>query len=228
MPTSAASVLVVVLAILPGLIGDYVYRQLIGWDWREREWRSVIRLIAFSVGGATLYALTASLFSWIPLLHLLPQTFQTLQERPDELNTIFLPYAGHVVGGSVAGLLAAWGVTVLSRFSPRSPFPSAWDDFVRNYSAQRWVIVGLDSGEVYAGRIATADFSVPAGDRDLVLAEPCLFDADVKAYRGLNYQYLFLKAQSIYSIAGVHDKLRDERIVGVGETLFEQEPQDEP
>jgi len=85
------------------------------------------------------------------------------------------------------------------------------------------VVVGLSNEEVFAGRIANADLSVPAGERDLILAEPCSYDPDTGEYRALNYQVMFLPAPSIYSIAGVFDAGRDKRIVAVGDPLFEKE-----
>ncbi len=55
MPTTPAEILIIALVILPGLLGDRVYKLLVGIDWREKEWRGILRLIAFSVAGAALY-----------------------------------------------------------------------------------------------------------------------------------------------------------------------------
>ena len=222
MPTTAAAALIVVLAVLPGLLGEKVFNVLVGSDWRQKEWRSVLRLIGFSAAGATVYAVAATAFSWPSLIHLVPKTYDDIQSGTVEINSIFLPYAGHVAGGLVAGLAAASGVLLLGKVSPRSPFPSAWDDFVRTYSAERWVIVGLKNGDVYAGRIANADMSAPANERDLVLAEPCLFNLKTGHYVALNYQYMFIAAESLYSIAGIYDQTKDSRLVRVGDSLFEE------
>jgi hypothetical protein len=48
MPTSVSAVLVPLIAVFPGLIGNWVYQNLVGVDWREREWRSVLRMLGFS------------------------------------------------------------------------------------------------------------------------------------------------------------------------------------
>ena len=55
MPTSVAAILVFVFAIFPGFLGNRVYESFVGFDWREREWRAVMRLSGLSVAGAVLY-----------------------------------------------------------------------------------------------------------------------------------------------------------------------------
>lgn len=221
MPTSLAAVVVSVVAVLPGLLGDKVFQLLVGSNWREKEWRVVLRLLAFSVAGATLYSLFSLTLAWPSVIHLIPRTYERIGAGLIGVNVLFLPYVGHVVGGALAGFLAAIAVRGLAKISPRSPYPSAWDDFVRTYSVERWVIIGLQTGDVYAGRLATVDLSVPAADREIVLAEPCAFESG--QYRALSYQYMFFRAESIYSIAIVYDKTRDIRLVDVDEALFEEE-----
>jgi hypothetical protein len=227
MPTTSAAILIIVLVILPGLLGDRVYKLLVGIDWREKEWRSILRLVAFSVAGAALYTLFAVAFSLIPVIHLIPKTYSDIQTGTTDINSIFLPYAGHLAGATLAGFAAGLGVLTLTKLSPRSPYPSAWDDFIRTHSTERWVVIGLQTGDVYAGQISNADLSAPTGDRDIVLAEPCLFDPEAGTYRANNYQYMFLKAESIYSIAAIYDQTRDTRLAAVGESLFDEEQANE-
>lgn len=76
-------------------------------------------------------------------------------------------------------------------------------------------------GNAYAGKLANVDFAVSAPERDLVLEEPCEFDAASGRYIALNYQYMFVSASSLFSIAAVHDPEKDQRTVPVGDTLFE-------
>lgn len=222
MTLSLPAVLVAVLCILPGLVGEWIYQIVVGKNWLEKEWRSLLRLLAFSMAGAAIYSGVASLLGWRPLVHLLPSTFEQVQGDPKLLNALFLPYLGHVTGGTLAGILAGAVRISISKVSAQSPFPAPWDDFVRTYAAERWVIVGIETGDVYAGRLATANLSVGADERDFVLGEPCLYDEQKNAYVALNYQYLFLKAASVYSIAAVYDARKDHcnRLVRVGEHLF--------
>ncbi len=67
-PTTTGAV-IVLLAILPGFVGDYIYRSFTRVDWREKDWRSVLRLLGFSVVGAALYSLVAELFHWPAPIH---------------------------------------------------------------------------------------------------------------------------------------------------------------
>ena len=66
MPTSVAAVLVLMLALLPGMLGAYFLEHLGGRDWRERDWRAALRYLAISVLGLALYAIIARRLSWPP------------------------------------------------------------------------------------------------------------------------------------------------------------------
>jgi hypothetical protein len=56
MPTSAAALLILVIAIVPGALGNVVFTRLVGTDWREKELSTVVRVLAISVFGLALYA----------------------------------------------------------------------------------------------------------------------------------------------------------------------------
>jgi hypothetical protein len=113
MPTTLASVLVAVIAVFPGLIGDRIYRMIVGVDWREKDWQAVLRLLGFSVVGVALYSLFASWCGLAPPIHLIPATYAKLDPGGSSLNRILSIYLGHVVGGALAGLLASGGMKAL-------------------------------------------------------------------------------------------------------------------
>lgn len=227
MPTSVTAVLVALIAVFPGLIGNWVYQNLVGVDWREKEWRSILRMLGFSIIGAVLYSVLAGAFGWPPAVHLFPSAYPKLAPTSDQINAIFIPYAGHLVGGFVAGILAAWGAKVIARLSAASAFPGAWDDFIRTCTAHHWVVVALSNNEVYAGKLRSADLGVASTERELILEEPCLFEESSGYYRALGHQYLFIPAGALHSIAAVYEPQLDERTVGVGNTLFEKGEVDE-
>ena len=220
MPTSIAAALVLAFAMLPGFIGNRVYESFVGFDWRERQWRAVMRLCGFSVVGAALYTLFASWLDLAPPLHLFPGTFRSLTPASSALVQLSGAYVGHVLGSVVAGVLAISSAKLLARFSSTSLYPAAWDDFVRKHVPKHWVVVGLTNGRVYAGKLKNSDVAVAMEDRDLVLEEPCAYDEKSGEYTALSYQYLFVPAATWFSIAVVSDS-DDIRTVPVGELLFE-------
>ena len=152
-------------------------------------------------------------------MHLFPSTFQSLTPESPALVQLSVAYVGHLLGSVVAGVLAIVSAKVLARFSSSSLYPGAWDDFARSYAPKHWVVVGLTNGEVYAGKLKNSDVAVAMEDRDLVLEEPCAYDATSKQYMAVSYQHLFIPAATWFSIAVIYDP-KDSRTVPVGEPLF--------
>lgn len=219
MPTTVAAALVLVFAMFPGFVGNRVYESFVGLDWREREWRTVMRLVGLSVTGAVMYTMFASAMGLQPPVHLFPSTFQNLAPESATLFDVSAAYVGHLIASAVAGGLAIGSATLLARLSSVSMYPSAWDDFARSYAPKHWVVVGLINGQVYAGKLKNSDVAVAMEDRDLVLEEPCIYDVATKQYVAVAYQYLFIPAATWFSVAVVQDS-SDERTVPVGEPLF--------
>lgn len=224
MPTTITALIIIIVAIFPGVLGNRVYQAIVGIDWRDKEFQVILRLTGFSVVGAVLYSVVADLASFLPLpLHLIPRSYESLSDRPEALLKIIYPYIGHLVGGFVAGVLAALAVLLLAKISSTTAYPGAWDDFIRKHVSKHWVIIGLKNGDVYAGKIKTADLSVSKDERDIILEEPCLYEESTGNYRSLNYQYIFIASENLYSLAVVHDSKLDKRILRVGENLFNGE-----
>ena len=224
MPTTVTAILIIIFAIFPGVLGNRVYQVLVGHDWRDKEFQVILRLVGFSVIGAVIYAIIADLTGLFPLpIHLIPSSYKSLSDCPDSLLNIIYPYLGHLVGGFIAGVLAAEGVLLLAKFSSITAYPGAWDDFIRKHVSKHWVIIGLNNRDVYAGKIKSADLSVSKNDRDIVLEEPCLYNKETGNYQSLNYQYIFIRSENLYSIAVVHNPKLDKRIIKVGKNLFKGE-----
>lgn len=111
----------------------------------------------------------------------------------------------------------------MARFASATAFASAWDHFVHSCIKGHWVVIGLTNGESYSGYVDVADVSVSAGERDLILREPAMFDSEKSEYRASKYQSLFIPGSLVASIAVVHDPIQDKRIVAVGDLVFPKE-----
>ena len=225
MPTTIITLFIIIVAIFPGVLGNKLYQTVIGIDWRDKEIQVLLRLAGFSIVGAVFYSIFADWVNFLPLpLHLIPSSYLSLSDAPHQILKIIYPYIGHLIGGTIAGILAALAGLLLANFFSTTAYPAAWDDFIRKRVSKHWVIIGLKNGNVYAGKIKTADLSVSSEDRDLILEEPCLYDEKVNNYKALNYQYIFIPSENLYSIAVVHDpKIDKKRIITIGEDLFKEE-----
>lgn len=170
MQIDIATLLIVIFAILPGLLGDAIYRARIGVSWREKDWQSLLRMLGFSVAGLTLYVIFANIIDAPQPIYILPKTFTSHNATPQNLPLIFVPYVGHFTGTVVAVFVLAYFKRKLAR--KLSAYPNAWDDFIRSCVPKRVVIIALNSGEAYAGILHNVDVSVEQKDRDFVLCEP--------------------------------------------------------
>lgn len=223
MPTTFASALVLTIAVFPGMLGDRIYRSVIGVDWRQKLWEGVARTIGFSVVGLTIYSLLADVAGWPPPLHVMPAVYTKLGPDNATLNKLFLTYVGHLGGGIAAGALGAAGARLLAALSAQPAHPGAWDEFIRRCVPGRWIVVRLRTGDTYAGRLRYADCSVASGERDIILDEPAVFDENARDYRTSTYQSLFIAAGDVFSIASVTLPGVDARVVAPGELLFTEE-----
>src|SRR3989339_700922 len=107
MQYSIVSILILIFIIMPGIIGDKIYRTIIGIDWREKEIQIIIRLLCFSIFGLMLYYIFSVFFKLPPPLHILPTTYSRITFENPDFSKIFFPYSGHIIGGVIAGLLGA-------------------------------------------------------------------------------------------------------------------------
>ena len=222
MPETLPALLILLFGLLPGVAGEQVYRTLIGIDWRESNvWPYVFRILTASVSGLVFYSLASQfVFTQLPPpIYVLPETFNDLNVT--NVTGLFVPLAGHTLGSILAGFLAVVWVRLLSRVSPASAHPSAWNDFVRTYVPGHWVVVTLTSGETYAGILDKTDISVQHDERDIILKEPALYSESESNYISTRYQYLFIAAETVAAIGAVYDpNLDKDRMVQVNQPLF--------
>lgn len=75
MPTTITALIIIIVAIFPGVLGNKAYQMLVGINWREKEFQVLLRLAGFSVIGAVLYTIASDLIDFLPPpLHLLPSS----------------------------------------------------------------------------------------------------------------------------------------------------------
>lgn len=223
MSLTLAGLLVLVFAVLPGVTGDKLYQVLVGADWREDHWQRILRLLVFSLLGLVLYAVVAPFIGAPPPSYLSPSSLEIAASAPSTLDLLFVALLGHFGGAAIAGLLSGLCVRATAHFASATAFASAWDHFAHSCIKGHWVVIGLTNGESYSGYIDVADVSVSAGERDLILCEPAMFDGEKSEYRASKYQSLFIPGSLVASIAVVHDPIKDKRIVAVGELVFPKE-----
>ncbi len=222
-PTTAAGVLVIVLAVLPGLPGDYVYRTWVGVTWRERDVHHLLRLLSFSLLGLVVYSICAPALR-LPLPeYVIPSTFTEASFSARRMPVLGIAYLGHFVGSALAGTCVAGGLRLIWRLVPTALRRDTWDHFVWCSVPGHWVVVTLQNGDSYAGMIERADVTVEPQYRDLILSEPYLFDVAAAQYRPTYHQYLFLKGTEVTSLAAVYTPKLDTRVVPAADSPFHQE-----
>lgn len=216
---TVAGVLALVVGLLPGLPGDWVYRLVAGSRWREKDLQYVLRLLGFSVLGLAIYSIIAARYGLPRADYVDPATFR----QPDWTRTLpqlSAAFLGHSIGSGVGGAVAALAVALLRKLPHISSPLDAWDEFVREDVPDRWVVVSLDDGDAYAGMLSRADISTSPENRDLVLLEPAKYDPEAGHYEASSSQYLFLPGSRVVSILAVV-KEGDERLVAIGRHLFQ-------
>jgi hypothetical protein len=210
-----------VIAIVPGALGNVVFTRLVGTDWREKELSTVVRVLAFSVFGLALYAWIAVNLGWPPPSHILPSTYTAAGLTDDVVGRLAPGYVGHTLGGGLTGAVAAVGLSILGWLTGRSAHAAAWDEFVATCVSKRWVVVTLIDGNAFCGKIETADASVDATQRDLLLTEPAQYDSERGDYLVMGYRHLFLRASQIDSVATLRNSQMDSKLLtSPGEPLF--------
>jgi hypothetical protein len=223
MPSTLTELLIILFAILPGFPAYLVYKSYFGTDWRATDWEKVIGIISFSVGGLIVYILISSIIILPKPLYLLPTTFDPKSFGTGSLLPIALSYFGHSISSIIIAFLIVICIRIVSKWCSSSPYPAAWDEFIRADVPDHWIVIRLNNDETYAGMINYGDTSVSLAERDIVLIEPAKFDETSKLYKMLPYQKLFLPAGLIASIAIVYNPDKDERITKIGSTLFAKE-----
>lgn len=223
MSNTFAELIMLIFLVLPGIPAYIIYKNCFGADWRETQWDKIVNIGLFSLAGIIAYVLISENSIFPPPIYLIPSTFETGTFGVTSLKPIALSLTGHFILSTLIAFIAVGIVRSLGWLTPSTPYPSAWDDFIRKDVQGRWVVVGLVNNEAYAGYIKNADVSVSQAERDIVLAEPALYNEQEKSYKTIPYQQLFLPANMISSIAAVYDPQKDgKRIMQIGQNLFEE------
>jgi hypothetical protein len=222
-PTTAAGLLVILLGVLPGLPGDYIYRTWIGVSWRERDAHHLLRLLSFSVLGLVVYSVPAVWADWYLPEYVIPTTFTSDSFSASDIPRLGIAYLGHFSGSAIVGTAAAAGIRFLRWVVPYAVQRDTWDHFIRNTIPRHWVLVTLNSGDTYTGILDHADITVEPQYRDLILSEPYILEPESGEYQPTYQQFLFLKGSEIASVAVVCAAALDKRVVPVTETPFRKE-----
>jgi hypothetical protein len=221
-PGTVAGLLVLVLAVLPGMPGDLVYRAVVGVSWREKDLPRILRLLLFSVLGIVSYSLVAAWLGFYQPDYVVPSTFTDPEFSASSIPRLGLAFVGHLAASALVGAAAAGGLRLLSRFSPLSAHRDAWDHFIRQTVSDHWVLLGLTNGDAYAGLIDHADVATEPEYRDVILEEPYKFDTESGRFVPTYNQYLFVLGSDIASIAVVHGPSLDTRIVAIAKSPFQE------
>jgi hypothetical protein len=223
-PTSIAGILVVLLAVLPGVPADRAYRVFAGVSWREREVEYFLRLVSFSVLGLAVYVLLAPVLGMPPPTYVIPATFSAADFGPASLRPLAMAYIGHASSSVLIGVALGGSIASLRRITRgRIGQRDAWYHFIHVAAPRRWVIVKVRTGESYLGFIEHSDVAVEPQYRDVILVEPYLWNEDRKTYLPTFNQFLFLQGADVVSVAVAHDAAKDKRIMPAAETPFSEE-----
>ncbi len=214
--------LILAIALIPGVPGETIFSDQTGLDWREDQLRRVIRTVIISIAGLLAYVFTDDLVnaaqSDLPDPRYIDPHYLSAGFSRSVLTAMAWSYTGHVLFSTLIG----WGAAVVtvkrSEASDTTLYPAAWDDLIRTHVPGRWVLIGLTNGDRYRGIIETADTGVPSDDRDVLLADPVLFDKSVGGYVETGNQYLFLPAALISSVSVLRNPDVVKRYQGVPES----------
>lgn len=221
MPSTINGLIIFIVVLLPGVPGERLYNSWTGLDWRENKFQRSLRIASISTAGLVAYIIAAHV-SGVPLpRYVLPETYAAITEA--ELVRIAWAYTGHTGVAILIGVVGGYVQDWMAEQRDRTPYPSTWDDLVRELADGRWVVVALKNGDIFLGGIQEADINVPREDRDLILSQPARYSDTEKDYIGTDYQYLYLPQAQIESIAVMYDREEDgDRWVNPGARVFSE------
>jgi hypothetical protein len=217
---SVIGLVILAIAMTPGVPGEVFYSKITGRDWRKNRLYHITRVVLISILGLVVYTLIAHSLGWSFPLYVMPSSFQR-ELTESTVATMALAYLGHLTCASAIGGLCGVIYKKLTEVAGGTIEPFAWDDLTNTHVQGRWVVVDLVGDKAYAGIIETADDYVPADQRDVLLKEPALYRDGEKGegYYTMEYQHLFLSASLIESVAVVHEE-GDDRISDIGEKIL--------
>lgn len=217
---SVIGLVILAIAMTPGVPGEVFYSSITGRDWRENRLYHITRVVLISILGLVVYTLIAHRLGWSFPLYVMPSSFQA-ELTEATVATMALAYLGHLTCASIVGALCGVVYKGVTEAVGGTIELFAWDDLINTHVQGRWVVVDLVGDKAYAGIIETADNYVPADQRDVLLKEPALYrdGENGEGYYTMEYQHLFLSASLIESVAVVHEE-EDNRISDIGEKIL--------
>lgn len=226
MTTTINGLVILLIALIPGVPGEFIYTQLTGLDWREEQLRRVIRIVLVSVVGLILYVLLDDLLGgiWSPLdlpdpKYVMPAHLGMKMTRA-ALSHMAWAFIGHVLLATGVGWGLARGWEWAAERLETTKHPSAWDDLVNEHAPKHWVVITLTDETTWAGKIETADENVPAEERDLLLEEPARYDPEEDTFITEPYQHLFVPAALVATVAVLYDSDQDARVSDIGQSIL--------
>ncbi len=219
-------VIVFVFIMIPGILGDQIYRIRAGTSWKEKEWQGLLRLLAFSTFGLILYTLFSSiinnLYLWLMPYRflskcnqqciLLPQSFlffiNTSTATTIKPLAFSIAYLGHFIASGLVGWYAVSARRQLVLKAKISLHPFAWDDFVRVLTVRqsngmitgRSVNVYCTDGRQFIGRLIYAELNAPHNERDIILFHPQMaYPGGI--YINMNAECIYIRGSDILWVA---------------------------
>ena len=196
-----SALFVILFLVIPGIIGNWIYIKVTRTDWKDEPWWTVVRIFSISLGGLILYVFTGSLLNAPLPSYLSLDTMDTIALRRTATIRMSFAFLGHILAAMIVGFVAGKVSQSIGKTAGGSSFSDGWHEFVSTHGNGHWVVVGMASGDSYAGYIQMAGPEKKADKRDVILAEPAVYLAEQEKYIALPYNYLFLPGKVVDSVA---------------------------
>lgn len=222
MVDTISALLILIFAVIPGILGNGIYELIIGSNWKEELFSKTVRIVGFSFFGLIFYILIGVQYFNLPVpIYIFPETYTAAQITNSQLIQAAQAWFMNFVVATLIAVIYAFSIKIVFRRFNITHLPDTWDKLVRSKVAEHWVVVNLKGGGSYLGMLESANISVDAKDRDILLLEPARYEPKINNYVAINVQYLFI-AGSFISSVGTVPTSTDDRITQIGELIFTQ------
>lgn len=233
MPTDATSLFILIIAILPGLAGEFCDAGKGGVDRQVSNLERVLRLLLFSALGVMLYTaftLIVDFFSPVTMPvpdYVFPERFQGIMAQ--SLWPWLGAYLGHWIGSAVAGISSQHIVRPILRLvkgNQETPYENSWSFLANELTNDRWVVVSLNSGDEWLGTVRNISYN--SLYKGIILSEPYLHDDKIQDYAYKGFKSLYVSHDNIKSVAVFHHVQFDKKAEHqYGELFFNNTPSKE-
>jgi len=212
--------ILVAVVMTPGVPGELIYSKVVGEDWQEKRISYIVRVLFIGMVGLVLTILVSAIFSG-PVFSYVDVTGRGKEATliPPAGWEFSIAYLTHLTFSAGVGAVLGWAHhQYAERHGTIQPY--AWDDLINNHAEDHWVVVVTTEGDVFAGKIETADDYVGPSQRDILLEEPARYDEDKDGYFATEYQHIFLPSDLIESVAVMTNPEEDARLSDIGQKVF--------